>query len=189
MVRASAMAACAALSALGLPAASATDADGPAAPAEITTELPSARLLGSGRLTFFRLPVYEARLWVSSGFTAANSAQVPLALELQYARAVGGKLIAERSLSEMKKLGEVTDEQSTRWLAEMTRLFPDIAQGERLTGVHRPGESARFFFNGRLRGEVRDADFARLFFSVWLSPRTSEPQLRQALLGSTKAAP
>jgi hypothetical protein len=32
-------------------------------------------------------------------------------------------------------------------------------------------------------GEVRDATFARLFFGIWLSPRTSEPQLRAALLG------
>ena len=35
---------------------------------------------------------------------------------------------------------------------------------------------------GRTVGEVADAEFARLFFGIWLSPRTSEPQLRQALL-------
>jgi hypothetical protein len=35
----------------------------------------------------------------------------------------------------------------------------------------------------RFTGEIRDAAFARLFFAVWLSPRTSEPALRSALLG------
>ena len=55
--------------------------------------------------------------------------------------------------------------------------------GDRITGVHLPGEGARFFVNGRLQGELRDADFARLFFGIWLSPRTSEPALREALLG------
>ena len=65
----------------------------------------------------------------------------------------------------------------------MTRLFPDVRAGDRITGVHRPGTGARFFVNGRLQGELPDADFARLFFGIWLSPRTSEPALREALLG------
>ena len=48
-----------------------------------------------------------------------------------------------------------------------------------------PGVGARFFVNGALRGEPKDADFARLFFGIWLSPRSSEPALREALLGRT----
>ena len=42
----------------------------------------------------------------------------------------------------------------------------------------------RFFLNGRARGEPRDAEFAKWFFGIWFSPRTSEPALRLALLGS-----
>jgi hypothetical protein len=67
----------------------------------------------------------------------------------------------------------------------MTRLFPDVKAGDRITGVHRPGESAAFFVNGRAVGEVREARFASLFFGIWLSPRTSQPALRAALLGAT----
>jgi Chalcone isomerase-like len=67
----------------------------------------------------------------------------------------------------------------------MTQLFPDVRGGDRLTGVQRPGQAARFFLNGVLRGEVPDADFTRLFFGIWLSPRTSEPRLRAQLLGGT----
>ena len=54
-------------------------------------------------------------------------------------------------------------------------------------GGHRPGEAARFYFNGKLRGEVREADFARRVFGIWLSPQTSEPKLRLALLGGPRA--
>jgi len=32
-------------------------------------------------------------------------------------------------------------------------------------------------------GEVKDAEFARRFFGIWLAPSTSEPALRQTLLG------
>ena len=37
-------------------------------------------------------------------------------------------------------------------------------------------------------GEVADPEFARLFFGIWLSPNTSEPSLRQALLASRSTA-
>ena len=160
----------------------------PGAPAEIATELPGARLMGSGRLTWLGLHVYDARLWVTDGFSADAFATLPLALELQYARSLVGKLIAERSLDEMKRVGGFGDEQARRWLAAMTQAFPDVAKGDRLTGVHRPGEAARFFHNTEPKGEVRDADFARRFFGIWLSAQTSEPKLRAALLNLNRAA-
>lgn len=166
--------------ALGSPAdAFAQDA---AVPAEVAATLAPARLQGSGRLTFFGLHVYDARLWVKESFRTEDFVKQPLAIELEYARTLYGKLIAERSIAEMKKVGEVTAEQSERWLADMTRLFPDVAKGDRITGVQVPGEAARFFLNGKARGEVRDAGFTALFFGIWLSPRSSEPKLRQALV-------
>jgi Chalcone isomerase-like len=152
-------------------------------PAEVAAELPGAMLLGSGRLTFIGLAIYEARLWVGEGFKAESYEQAPLAIELDYARTLYGKLIAERSLDEMKRAGGIREAQAETWLATLKQTFPDVAKGERITGVYRPGESARFFFNGKAIGEVRDAEFARRFFGIWLSPKTSEPKLRMALLG------
>ncbi|KNZ33406.1 MAG: hypothetical protein AD742_07215 [Methylibium sp. NZG] len=159
----------------------------PAPPSEVAAGLAGARLLGNGRLTYFGLHVYDARLWVGDGFAADNYAKLPLALELEYARALVGKLIAERSLDEMKRAGGFSDEQGQRWLAAMTQMFPDVVKGDRLTGLHRPGEAANFYLNGKVRGEVRDAEFAKAFFGIWLSPKTSEPKLRAALLGSNRA--
>lgn len=164
-----------------------------AMPTEVVAELPGARLLGSGRLTFLALAIYEARLWVGEGFKADQYEQAPLAIELEYARTLYGKLIAERSLDEMKRAGGISDAQAESWLATLKQSFPDVAKGDRITGVYRPAESARFFLNGKAIGEVRDAEFARRFFGIWLSPKTSEPKLRLALLGpvagATRSAP
>jgi len=152
-------------------------------PDEVAAELPGARLQGQGRLRFFGLHVYDALLWTSAPLGAADVDRSALALELRYARALKGPLIAERSLDEMRRQGEIAATEAERWLGAMTQIFPDVGAGDRITGVHRPGQSARFHVNGRLAGEVRDAAFARLFFGIWLSPRTSEPKLRAALLG------
>lgn len=156
------------------------------APAEVTAELPQARLQGSGRLSVLGLHVYDARLWVEPGFAPTRFAASPIALELVYARTLYGRLIAERSLEEMRRFGAMGEAQAAGWLAAMRETFPDVARGDRITGVHLPGQGARFHVNGALRGEWRDADLAQRFFSIWLAPQTSEPALREALLGGAR---
>lgn len=154
----------------------------PPPPPEVNSELPGARLVGSGRLTYFLFHVYDARLWAGPEFEVARFDQVPLALELAYARSFDNGDIAERSIEEMRRSGPIAPEKVTRWIAAMKQAFPDVATGDRTTGVQVPGVAARFFVNGRLTGEIRDPEFTRLFFGIWLSTRTSEPRLREALL-------
>jgi len=154
-----------------------------AVPSELAAELPGARLQGGGRMTFLGLHVYDARLWVGARPVAAEWSALAFALELQYARGLKGEQIAERSLKEMRRQAEIDDVAAERWLGNMKQLFPDVEAGDRITGLNVPGAGARFFVNGKFRGEPREADFARLFFGIWLSPRTSEPALRESLLG------
>jgi hypothetical protein len=151
-------------------------------PPEVLRELPAARLLGSGRLRRFLFHVYDARLWTGPGFDVARFSMVPLALELEYGRTLLGPLIAERSIEEMRRGAYISPAQQGVWLAAMQRAFPDVHEGDRMTGVQLPGLATRFFVNGRFTGEIRDAEFTRLFFGIWLAPHTSEPQLRAALL-------
>jgi len=158
-----------------------------ALPSELKTELRDARLLGEGRLRYLGLHVYDIRLWGQADFSVRDLPGSTLALELEYARALDGKAIAERSLKEMQALDSIDTALADRWLQQMRQIFPDVNRGDRITGVQRPGEAARFFVNGQPRGEVRDAEFTRLFFGIWLSPRTSQPRLREALLGAQGA--
>lgn len=154
-----------------------------AVPGEVLSDLPGARLQGQARLRFYGLHVYDIRLWTPVLLGSDDALRSNAALEIEYARSLKGPLIAERSLTEMRRVADIDAADGERWLGQMRRLFPDVQAGDRITFVHRPGEGARFHLNGRLAGEVRDAAFARLFAGIWLSPRTSEPQLRNALLG------
>jgi len=158
-----------------------------APPAEVRAALPGARLQGQGSMRFLGMAVYDARLWSAAQPVRGDDWLQPLALELVYARRLNGRQIAERSLEEMRRVGPVAPDQAERWLAEMTRLFPDVRDGDRITGVQLPGEGVRFYVNAQVRGEVRDPDFGRLFFGIWLSPRTSAPRLRESLLGSGRS--
>ncbi|MFZ4650169.1 MAG: chalcone isomerase family protein [Rubrivivax sp.] len=158
-------------------------AQGAALP-ELSAEWPQARVQGQGRLRFLGLHIYDIRLWTPQpGVGPQDWATRPIALEIEYARELVGRLIAERSLEEMKRAGPIPADAAQRWLEAMLQFFPDVKPGDRIVGVNRPDGLVRFFVNGRLRGEKRDAEFARRFFGIWLAPETSEPRLREALLG------
>lgn len=158
----------------------------PTAPAEVVAHLPGARLQGQGRLRFMGFLVYDARLWspaLAPGTQTGPWPQQALALDIQYARALAGGQIAERSLLEMRRQGDIAPATAATWLAELQRLIPDVKAGDRLTAVYEPGQRLQLFANGSLRGHMADTALAQRFVGIWLAPATSEPALRAALLG------
>lgn len=155
-------------------------------PAELRSLQPAPRLLGSGELRFFGLRVYVARLWSAGSVEPEDYARQALALELTYDRRLEGEAIAERSVAEMRRVGPISDEQARRWLALMKQAFPDVVAQDRLLGQHDGQGDVRFFHNGRPTARIVDADYARLFFGIWLAPQTSAPALRAALLGQAR---
>lgn len=158
-------------------------------PPELRPGLPDASLSGQAMLRFWGLEVYQATLWVAPGFAEASYTQAAFALELRYRRDFKGGDIAARSLAEMRRQSPLSEAQASAWGQRMRELFPDVQTGDRLTGLHQPAQGAVFWRNGRWLGEVRDPLFAQRFFGIWLSPSTSEPGLRRALLAQAGAAP
>jgi Chalcone isomerase-like len=181
-----ALAALSALTALSpLPAAAQTNAEPAAKSAsavDAPSELAAPRLSGSGKLTVLGFDIYAAKLWVGKGFLPAQYTQHPFALELTYLRNFKGRAIAERTVKEMRKLAEVSDAQAQAWLDEWSRAVPDVKAGDRLTGVFRPGRGLLLRQGNTVLADWNDPTMAALFMGIWLSPQTSDPSLRTALL-------
>ena len=169
--------------ALAVTAVSARAVDAPPLPSQVLALAPNLKVQGGGELTFFGISVYDGYYWSPTrGWTQDG----PYALDLHYHRALDGAKIAERSVSEIAKLGYGTREQRTRWGEEMRRMFPDVRRGDRLTGVNLPGGVVRYFHNDKSIGEIADPGFARAFFGIWLDPKSSEADFRQLLLGEKR---
>lgn len=164
--------------AVSLPAARA------ATPPELAGLLRGVTLLGSKRFTVFGFAVYDASLWVETGFDAQEYARHGFALELLYQRDFSNAAITRRSIEEMERQAPLTEERRQSWKQWLQAAFPDVRKGDRITGVHQPGKGAVFLTNGRQTGRTEDTDFAARFFGIWLARNTSEPALRQALLGA-----
>ena len=159
-----------------------------AAVAAAPAPLAGARLQGQGQMRFLGFEVYDARLWTRPGFQAEDYAAHPLALELSYHRAFSAEAIAKRSIEEMRRVGRFSEDQAQRWQQALQAALPDVKPGDTLTGLYQPDGPAVFRMGHRVVGEVADPEFARLFFGIWLSPQTSEPGLRQALIARRTTA-
>jgi Chalcone isomerase-like len=154
-------------------------------PPAVTEVLVNAKTIGQFRLVVYGFNIYDAKLWAQEGFSAINYDAESFALELRYLRNFSGAMIAERSLKEMRRIGAVSDEKALQWLTMMKKTFPDVKRGDQLIGIHRPDGTASFTLNGKPIGEMRDEEFTRLFFGIWLSSKTSEPKMRNELIAAT----
>ena len=149
-------------------------------PELVTKDVMGLTVRGSAVMRFFGLKVYDVRLWTQmKPFTYAD----PFVVELVYDISLKGKDIADRSVKEMRAQGIGDEMKLKRWGEEMARIFPDIKQGDTLIGVSLPGKEARFYNRDKLIATVPDPEFAKAFFDIWLSEKTSEPKLRVKLLG------
>ena len=159
-----------------------------ALPPVVEHAMPGASLAGEGQLRVLGFRVYDARLWVGPRFEAQSYAAHALVLELTYHRSFTGEQIARRSVDEMRRQRGLDDAQAARWQAELAQRIPDVRANDRLIGLYQPGLGMRLWRGAQALGAIEDAELARLFFGIWLSPQTSEPGLRSALLARLAGA-
>lgn len=159
----------------------------PAAPAFITQAIGPSVLAGQGQMRFLGLRIYDARLWVGPQFQAQAFADYPLALQLTYHRAFRADAIAQRSVQEITRQTPLAPALAQRWQAQLAQWIPDVQPGDQLTGIYQPGQGLQLWSGMHMLGTVSDAALARAFVGIWLSPATSEPRLRQALLAGLPA--
>ncbi|WP_440831121.1 chalcone isomerase family protein [Pseudomonas fragariae (ex Marin et al. 2024)] len=146
--------------------------------------LPNAQVVGGGDLSLFGFRVYTAKLLSPVKPFVADA---PLALELTYHRDIDREDLVDASIDEIKRISgsKVTEQQLTEWRQQMNQSFVDVQPGMKITGVYLPGREARFYVGDKLQHVVPDSQFAKAFFSIWLDPKTRNPELREQLLGST----
>ena len=140
----------------------------------------SPEVVGEGRLRVFFMNVYDAQLYTNE---ADFDRTKPFAIHIKYLRNISKEKIADRSLDEMAGQGIDDDEKLETWRREMLAVFPDVKKGTTLTGVFTENQTAVFYKNGKLSGEIKDTEFANAFFDIWLRDDTSAPDLRRNLLG------
>jgi hypothetical protein len=168
-------------------------------PQAVSDKYGAMQLRGGGQLKFLGMRVYNARLFIKPPLGADVAFDRDFALDIGYLMSLKGAAIADRSAKEMRRVGYQDEAKLARWTSRMKELFPDVQAGDHLVGVFdieggKDDKKAKASFyivqrsKVKLLGAVDDSEFARAFFDIWLSPKTSEPKLRAALLKPVDSA-
>lgn len=140
----------------------------------------SWELVGEARLTFLFWSVYDSRLYSLDG--QYTDGQRPLRLEIQYLLDVDADDLVSRTLEEWQHQ-QLRHPRQQQWGTQLASIWPDIREGDVLAIELDAGGGNAFYLNGELLGAVEDDAFGPQFLAIWLSPATSQPELRLALIG------
>lgn len=139
-----------------------------ARPAEVGRTLPGAQMVGDASYEVLSVRLFNAELWAEGG---SFSWERPFALSLTYERSARAATLLNRSIREMSQRGAGNARTLAPLRAQLARCLPDVARGDRITGVSTGANTARFYHNGAERCEVRWPGFRRYFFGIWLAGR------------------
>jgi hypothetical protein len=146
----------------------------------VLDDIVGMRVVGEARLRVLFWDIYDARLLAPEGRYASAG---PFALELTYLRRLDGEKIAARAIEEIRRQGPRDESVLARWEEALLRIIPDVRSDDTITGIASEDGSTHFLLDGELIGEVEDPAFTRAFFAIWLGEESSEPLLRDRLLG------
>ena len=149
-----------------------------AAPAEVSKTIRAKAPYGEATASALFIKAYTATLWTDA---PSWSMAKPFALTIRYEMNFDSDEIVERTIKEMKHVNPAF-QPSAALTTSLTRSFPAVKPGDRITAFHVPGKPVTFYKNGTRTGQIAGAAFARDFFGIWLAPNTSDAGMRKSLL-------
>jgi len=152
-------------------------------PPELAPYIHASQPYGQGGLTKLWIHAYDATLWTDAAQWSMNE---PFALSLRYGTNFSSSSLTSRSIDEMQENEPLTEAQAASYGKQLAAIFPDVRDKDVITAIYLPKKGALFFHNGKPAGKIEDDEFAQRFMNIWLSPKTSEPQLRKQLLAQAQ---
>lgn len=140
----------------------------------------SLPLRGIYNFTYFGFDVYQAKLYMHDD---CKNLECDFTLELLYQMDFDGQDIVKRSIEEINQQHQLSDQQKKRYHKILNNIFPDVTEGDAIQGKMKDGY-AQFYINNKPLGVINSKKLSKYFFDIWLSKKTSEPEMRTVLLGT-----
>lgn len=136
--------------------------------------------VGKASLNKLMFHVYDAALYAPGGKYYPTKKHT---LELTYQMDFTSKEIVDRSLDEIRHAQSISSDQEKQWRDELSKVIPNVKDGDTIRATATPGKSIQFAHNGNATGTVTDTSLVDPFMNIWLGSKTNEPSLRKKLLG------
>jgi len=150
--------------------------------------LPQLTKLGEGEMSFLFWTLYHAELYVDE--LPYQQDDYPKLLKIEYFKNINKDDLLNATKEQWQHIG-INESLITDWLAQLKNIWPDIYEGDQLI-IYVNGEGQSIFYSDisdvstQELGVINDQYFGPAFLDIWLSEKTSEPELRVKLLGGMK---
>jgi hypothetical protein len=139
-------------------------------------------LLGKAKFSVLFWDIYESSLFTTDGQRPFSNLCQHALFEIHYLRDISKKELIDNTVSQWQHLS-LNENEYLAFLPLLEKIWLDINAGDRLSMLSQKGTSV-FYLNRQKIGEIESLTFAKTFLSIWLDENTSEPKLRQQLLGN-----
>lgn len=147
------------------------------APGEIAKTIKATAPYSTATLSWLMWDAYDAELWTDA---EKWSYEAPFALRLRYKMGFTTEELVSRTIDEIKAMDKISTPE--KYQADLEKAFPNVAKNDRITAVFLPPHTVKIFHNGTATHRFSDAVFARAFFNIWLSEKSSNPKFSRTLL-------
>jgi len=108
----------------------------------------------------------------------------PRHLEVHYLRNISRDAFIDAAEDMLAKQHSAAEIASIReGIQQINTLYQDVKTGDRYALTYTPGAGTELFFNGQSKGVIPGAEFARIYFSIWLGPKHPYQDFRDRLVG------
>lgn len=137
------------------------------------------KLVGKATFSVFIWDIYKSKLSTTSGRFPDKAGS--LVYQINYLKNIDSEDLIEKTVEQWQHL-EFKPERYQGYVSQLKSMWPDIKEGDQLAFVTKSGKSA-FYYNNQLIGSIDNPDFATIFLAIWFSENTTQPALRDKLLG------
>jgi hypothetical protein len=138
--------------------------------------------VGEAELSVLWFDIYKAELLTPDGIY--SDAKIALILKLDYRRSISRKDLLQETRKQIQKFART--EQVDTWLNKLLQIWPDIRKGDQLIFWLDSEGSGHFFLNTGWIGSLKDPAFSSAFIKIWLSDKSSYPDLAKQLRGELR---
>lgn len=149
---------------------------------ELTAQFTQYQTVGEGKYSYWFWDLYQARLATPSGKFVDYQQSAPLLLELRYLRDISKPEFVDATVDQWRIQAGGVQKQHKLWAGELRSLWRDVKKGDTLSAELHADGLVSFYFNQQLLGKTKDPNMGAAFFDIWLSEKTTAPELRQLLL-------
>lgn len=143
----------------------------------------ASKLVGEATFSWLFWDIYHIKLWTTDGSYSPELS--PLRLEIQYLRDIEKNQLIETTIDQWQQQNLSWKQD---WINDLQKIWPDIQEHDTLILQIDDNLHSHFYFNKELLGSIEDPQFSQTFSDIWLSPNSTQPELRNVITGGAKNA-